>query len=61
MGRSATRVRENFREYQITIRYDNRCYFNMRSQEKLRSKKQICTEILVNSPVNPWRRKGRLW
>jgi len=26
-------------------------------KEKLRSKKQICTEILVNSPVNPQKEK----
>jgi len=32
--------------------------------EKLKVKKRICSEVLVNSPGNPWsqsgRRKGRL-
>ena len=34
-------------------------------KEKLKSEKQICSEVFVNSPgisgVSPERRKGRLW
>jgi len=42
-----------------TIRYDTRCYYNVRSEV------DICSEVSVNSPGNPWsqswRRKRRLW
>jgi len=58
------------------LRYDTRCYFKVRSKDdtsqlnlphvnqQLRSKKQICSEVSVNSPGNPCsqsrRRKERL-
>jgi len=68
-----------------TIRYDTRCYFNVRSKanmsqfnlphgtkkcknrKKTKGKKQICSEITVNSPGNTRskylsrRKKGLQW
>ena len=52
------------------IRYDTRCYFNVRSKanliyrtepttkkckkRKTKSRKQVCLEVTVDSPGNPW-------
>jgi len=50
----------------LALRYDTRCYFNVRSKatepttkkcknrrRKTKSRKQICSEITGNSPGNP--------